>query len=174
MATHGARLAAGVCLFALFTGTSADAQYVVKSGISLERPTTETAPSIHDSPVGSQASFSVLARRTAGASAGWFLVAVIGAYVGYNVLSHDCNGCDDPGLDAILQGAVVGGAIGAGLGAAGPTLESGCSFGTRLGRGLLGSVTGTAIGFLVRPSESKVVAVPLLSISGAALAEWRC
>lgn len=174
MATRGPRLAAGVCFFVLLASTRADAQYAVKSGISLERPATETAPSIHGSRVGSQAIFSVLAKRTAGASAGWFLAAIVGGYVGYNVLSHDCNGCDDPGLDAIVHGAVVGGAIGAGLGAAAPIVSSPCSFGTRFGRSLLGSVTGTAVGLLVRPHESRLLAVPLLSIGGAALAEWRC
>jgi hypothetical protein len=164
----------GFCLLVLFASSRSDAQYAVKSGVSLERKATEPARSLSASRLSSQASFPVLARRTAAGGAGWFLGAVAGGYVGYHVLSHDCGGCDDPGIDAIIQGGFVGGAIGAGLGAAAPILSSKCSFATRFGRSLLGSAAGSAIGLLFRPSSSTLLAVPILSVSGAALAEWSC
>ena len=72
-----------------------------------------------------------------------------------------------------VHGALVGGAIGAGFGAAAPGLETECSFATRFGRSLLGSAAGASIGFLFR-GDSKLLAVPILSVTGASLAEWRC
>jgi hypothetical protein len=115
-----------------------------------------------------------LAGRAAIASLGWIAGAIAGGYVGYSIGSHDCNGCDDPGLDQFIHGALVGGAPVAALGAAAPDFDGPCSFETRIGRSLLGSIVGTAIGFLAHSSSSKLVAVPLLSIGGATLAEWRC
>lgn len=168
------KLALGVCLIVLLASTRADAQYVAKSGIRLERPTAEPATSMHKSLLGSQSRFWVLG-RAAGGTAGWFLGAIAGGYVGYHTLPHHNCGCDDPGLTETVYGAFVGGAIGAGWGAAAPILSSECSSGTRFGRSLLGSAAGTGIGLLaIRPSGTQLLAVPILSISGAVLAQGRC
>jgi hypothetical protein len=164
----------GFCLVALFASTRSDAQQVVKSGFSLERPATEAASLIYESRAGSQSRFWVLG-RTAGGTAGWFLGAIAGGYAGYHILPHHDCGCDDPGLTEFVYGAFAGGAFGAGWGAAAPVLSSECSSGTRVGRSLLGSAAGTAIGLLAfRPSGTQLVAVPLLSISGAVLAQRSC
>lgn len=115
-----------------------------------------------------------VALRTASGAMGWVAGAIAGGFVGYRVLPHSPCSCDDPGLTEALTGAVVFGAVGAALGAAAPLLESQCSFGTRVGRSLIGSVVGTGLGFLARPQSAQALAIPVLSISGASLAEWRC
>jgi hypothetical protein len=72
-------------------------------------------------------------------------------------------------------GAFAGGAFGAAWGAAAPILSSECSSEHAFGRSLLGSAAGTAIGLLAfRPSGTQLLAVPLLSISGAVLAQRSC
>jgi len=111
--------------------------------------------------------------RATFATLAWIPAAYIGGGIGYAILPHTPNG-DDPGLDQFIQGAVVGGTIGAAVGAAAPGLDTECSFGTRLARSLLGAAAGTGIGLLSRPYSTRLLAVPILSISGAALAEWRC
>jgi len=83
-------------------------------------------------------------------------------------------GCDDPGLKEALQGIVIGGAFGAGLGAAAPRLKSHCSFGNRFGLGLLGSAIGTGIGMIRFTDGSRIITVPLFSITRAAIAEAPC
>ena len=100
----------------------------------------------------------------------------VGATVGYQVLSHDCGGCDDPGLDAILYGALVGIPVGAALGAAAPRLGSVCSFGERTGRALLGAFAGGAVGLIagLATEGAAVVTIPVFSIAGALGSLGRC
>jgi hypothetical protein len=100
----------------------------------------------------------------------------VGATVGYQVLSHDCGGCDDPGLDAIIYGALVGIPVGAALGAAAPRLGSVCSFGERSGRALLGAVAGGAVGLLAGAATEGAVLItlPVFSLAGALGSLGRC
>ena len=83
-------------------------------------------------------------------------------------------GCDDPGLKQVLQGIVIGGAFGAGFGAAVPRMKSRCAFGNRFGLGLLGSAIGTGVGMIRFTDGSRIITVPLFSIIGAAIAESPC
>ena len=139
------------------------------------------APGIHEHPatsVGgaraeSTASAGVISARAFTALLGWAPGAYAGGYIAYNAFPRRPCGCDDPGLDQTLRGIVIGGAAGAGLGAALPGLESHCSFLQRFGLSLLGSAAGSGLAMTVR-GGGRLVAVPLLSISGAALAELGC
>jgi hypothetical protein len=101
---------------------------------------------------------------------------VVGGTVGYRVLSHDCGGCDDPGLDAFIYGTLVGVPVGAALGAAAPQLGSVCSFGERTGRALLGAVAGGAVGLVAGAMTEGAVLItfPVLSIGGALGSLGRC
>lgn len=124
----------------------------------------------------SQPSRSTVAIRLATAIGGTFVGFVVGGTVGYRVLSHDCGGCDDPGLDAIIYGALVGTPIGAALGAAAPQLGSVCSFNQRIGRTLLGAVAGGAVGFVAGAITEGAVLItfPVFSIGGALGSLGRC
>jgi hypothetical protein len=108
---------------------------------------------------------------------GTFVGFVVGATVGYRVLPHDCGGCDDPGLDAIIYGALVGIPVGAALGAAAPNLGSVCSFSQRVGRTLLGAGAGGAVGFLVGMVSTEgamLITFPTFSVAGALGSLGRC
>ncbi|MEO8193642.1 MAG: hypothetical protein ABI681_07310 [Gemmatimonadales bacterium] len=110
--------------------------------------------------------------------AGTLVGFVVGGFVGYRVLPHDCGGCDDPGLDAIVYGALVGTWVGAAAGVAMPGLGSVCSFNERVGRALLGAGAGGALGFLIGGgfgmSGTSLILVPLFSIGGAVGSIGRC
>lgn len=105
---------------------------------------------------------------------GWVLGAFAGAFVGYHVLPHRPCHCDDPGLNELLIGAVGGGVVGAGFGAAVPKFNSRCSAARRFGLGLVGAVIGTGIGMIPLTEGAQIITVPIFSATGAALAEWRC
>jgi hypothetical protein len=114
-----------------------------------------------------------LVTSVAGMAAGFF----VGGVVGYALLPHDCGGCDDPGLDAIIYGAFVGIPVGAALGAAAPNLGSVCSFSERIGRTLLGAGAGGAVGFLVGMVSTEgaiLITVPIFSVGGALGSLGRC
>jgi hypothetical protein len=111
-----------------------------------------------------------LAASVGGLVGGMFL----GGAAGYRVLPH-CNGCEDPGLDAMIYGAFVGGAIGAALGAAGPTLRSSCSFDERFARTIVGAGAGMAGAFLLGGrSGTSLIIVPVSSVAGALGSLGRC
>ena len=116
---------------------------------------------------------AVFVRRTLTGLLGWIGGAAVGGYIGAHVDPSPCN-CDDPGLRETLTGFVFGGAIGAGLGAGGPKLNSECSWAQRVGLGILGSAVGTGIGIVRLTDGSQAVTVPIFSIIGASLAEVRC
>ena len=104
---------------------------------------------------------------------GWIPGAFVGGWVASTLPRSPCS-CDDPGLKEAIAGAVVGGAFGAGLGAATPRLRSRCSFTHRFGLGLLGSAIGTGVGMISLTDGSRAVTVPVFSIIGAAIAEAPC
>ena len=170
------RIAPVLCLLTSLAVARVDAQYVATHRVGLRlaaaTTTTQTTPGVRLDP--QRNPLPSVALRTASGAVGWIAGAVAGGFVGYRVLPHSACSCDDPGLTEALTGAVVFGAVGAALGAAVPLLESQCSFGTRVARSLIGSVVGTGLGFLAQPQESRAVAIPILSITGASLAEWRC
>jgi hypothetical protein len=107
---------------------------------------------------------------TAGAVGGAFA----GGYIGYHVLSHDCGGCDDPGLAAVLIGALVGTATGAALGAAAPEVGSVCSFGERFSRTLAGAVVGSATLALAVRGGGILIAVPTGAVGGSLASLGHC
>ena len=110
------------------------------------------------------------------AAAGTFVGFFVGATVGYQVLSHDCGGCDDPGLDALIYGALVGMPVGAALGAAAPRLGSVCAFRERTGRALLGAFGGGAVGLVAgfATEGAGIITIPVFSIAGALGSLGRC
>jgi hypothetical protein len=114
-------------------------------------------------------------KRFLGATAGAVLGIIFGAYAGYNVLPHNC-GCDDPGLDEIVYGGLVGAAVGAAVGASAPDLHSACSFDARLGRSLIGSVGVAAASWFVAGGANggAIIAVPVGAIGGSLAGLGRC
>lgn len=112
-----------------------------------------------------------LATAFGGLAAGIF----VGGAAGYRVLPH-CNGCEDPGLDQMIYGAFVGGAIGAALGAAAPDLRSLCSFDERFARSLIGAGAGMAGAFFLGRglNETALLVVPASGVVGALGSLGRC
>jgi hypothetical protein len=111
-----------------------------------------------------------LAASVGGLVAGMF----VGGTAGYRMLPH-CDGCEDPGLDQMIYGAFVGGAIGAALGAAAPTLRSSCSFDERFARSIVGAGAGMAGAFLLGGrSGTSLIIVPVSSVAGALGSLGRC
>ena len=104
-----------------------------------------------------------------GSIAGLFAGALVGAGVGP---LEDC-GCDDPGLNEVVTGAVIGSALGAALLAAAPRGPAACGYGARFFRGLLGSALGVAVGLRAEGNTS-LVTVPLGALAGAALGAESC
>lgn len=96
-----------------------------------------------------------------------------GGYIGYHVLSHDCGGCDDPGLEAIILGAFAGMTVGAALGAAGPG-DSVCSFDRRFARSLAGAGIAAGGAFFVAGINGSIITVPAGAIGGSLAALGRC
>ena len=115
-----------------------------------------------------------LAIRSVTAALGWIPGAFIGGYIGYALRNHAPCSCDDPGLSETLLGITVGGAVGAGLGAAAPPLGSHCSFAQRFGLGLLGAAVGSGVGLIPIRHGSQPLTVPLFSSVGAGLAQRPC
>ena len=110
------------------------------------------------------------------ASLGGLVTGVfVGGAAGYRVLPH-CTGCEDPGLNQMVYGAFVGGAIGAALGAAVPDLRSSCSFDERFARSLIGAGAGAAGAFFLGRglSETALLVVPASSVAGALGSLGRC
>lgn len=160
------------CLLLLFSADIAGAQYAERSGVdpklAVSRATLQSAPS--DTTPGHGA----VAVRGLTGLLGFIPGAFIGGIVAVNALPHRPCGCDDPGLKEFLEGFVVGGTLGAAIGAAAPNLGSNCSFAHRFGRGLIGAALGTGVGMIPITEGSKAISVPILSVTGAALAEWPC
>ena len=99
---------------------------------------------------------------------------VAGGFLGYHLLPH-CNGCEDPGLDAIVYGSFVGAALGAAFGAARPNLRSVCQFKTRLQRTLIGAGAGAGGVFLLSGlNETSLFLVPVGAIGGSLAGLGRC
>ena len=95
-----------------------------------------------------------------------------GAAIGVGVANasgpHHC-GCDDPGLNEALTGIIIGGVVGAGIGAAIPTMGTECAAHGRFLRALGGSALGFAAGFLLPPFGPLI-----LSPVGSAIALADC
>jgi len=111
------------------------------------------------------------------ATGGALVGIVAGGTAGYQLIPHHDCGCDDPGLDELIWGAVVGSSIGAALGAAVPHLGSVCSFNERIKRTLIGGVAGGALGFaagIFSGSEAILFTVPAFSVGEALGSLGRC
>lgn len=166
------RFAATVSLASSLAISPAHSQYLASHRIGFAArvaPIAEPASRGGDS---AQRTSHPLPARAVFAGLGWIAGAFAGAYVWYHIRPHDCE-CDDPGLAQVFEGAFGGGLLGAALGAAAPDLDSQCSFGTRFGRSFFGSLGGSVVGLL--PNSGVILlSVPILSATGATLAEWRC
>ena len=106
---------------------------------------------------------------------GLALGMVAGGVIGYRILPH-CGGCEDPGLEQLVYGALAGGAIGAAFGASLPDLDSVCTFQQRVTRSLIGA-GGAAAGAVILSgglNEIHLLAVPAVSVAGALGALGRC
>lgn len=113
---------------------------------------------------------SRLAASVGGLAAGIF----VGGAAGYRILPH-CTGCEDPGLDQMVYGAFIGGAIGAALGAAAPNLHSSCAFDERLARSIVGAGAGMAGAFFIGGlSATSLIVVPVSSVAGALGSLGKC
>lgn len=101
-----------------------------------------------------------------------------GTYVGFLVADATLGPCecDDPGLDAVLYGFMLGGPAGAALGAAVPAIGGECSFATRFGRAIGGSMLGMAVGVMAGMATNGpgFLILPLSTSVGAALTQRRC
>jgi hypothetical protein len=127
-------------------------------------------------PVGPQTAAAETSRIPArlglglvGSIAGLFGGALVGGAVGP---LKDC-ACEDPGLEEMLTGAVVGAALGGALLAAVPKGPDICRYPTRLWRAALGSALGTGLGLIAKGNAS-LVTVPLGASVGAALGAESC
>jgi hypothetical protein len=171
--TYGVRFAAVVSLAASLASTPAQSQYVVNERAGIALPIAAIALSARArSDTIQTRSPHPLPMRAYIASLSWIAGAYIGGEFWYGIRPHDC-GCDDPGLVQFVEGAIGGGALGAALGAAAPDLGTPCSFKTRFGRSLLWSIVGSGVGLLAN-SGAILLTVPILSVTGATLAERRC
>lgn len=168
---NGVRFAAAVSLGVSLASTPAHSQYIAKHRIGIAARAAPIAVPASRGDTAQRITHPLPIRAFAG-GLGWIAGAFIGAYVLYHTQSHDC-GCDDPGLQQVVVGGFAGGLLGAALGAAAPDLDSRCSFGTRFGRGFFGSLAGSVVGLLPN-SGFILLAVPILSVTGATLAESRC
>src|SRR4051794_6243286 len=73
-------------------------------------------PAVPDS--GRTSDHQIGAIRLASSSGGFIWGAVLGGYVGYQILSKkECGNCESPQLNALVIGGSVGGALGAAFGA---------------------------------------------------------
>jgi hypothetical protein len=168
------RFALAVSLVSALASTPAHSQYLAKRRIGADlRVAAIAGPAIGGVDAAQNTTAQHLPERALTAGLGWASGALVGAYVWTQIRRHGCS-CDDPALKRLTEGGVWGGALGSALGAAAPEWSTPCSFKTRVARSLLGSLSGTAIGLLSPPGGSSVIAVPILSVGGATLAEWRC
>jgi hypothetical protein len=138
-------------------------------------PPTELGLRVSTAPdAGGNTPAARLLTAVSGALAG----IVVGGTAGYRLLPHHDCGCDDPGLDELVYGALVGSSIGAALGAAAPGLGSVCFFRERIGRTLLGAGAAGTFGFIVGGGLSKsgasLITVPIFSVGGALGSLGRC
>ena len=93
-----------------------------------------------------------------------------GALIGYILPG---GGGEDPGLAEMVTSAAIGAALGAAAFAAVPEGLSRCDYSDRFGRGLLGAALGVAVG-LLGSRDSRIVALPLGGVIGAALGAESC
>jgi hypothetical protein len=103
-----------------------------------------------------------LTGRTAVGVLGWAGVGAVSAYVAYNLLPS-CNACEDPGLENVLLGMLVGGTAGAAWFASELDYGDGCSDRSRF----VGSLAGSAAGTLLGIGLAVLVDHPLAVVAGA-------
>jgi hypothetical protein len=114
-----------------------------------------------------------VAGRSAFGALGWFGGAAVGGLLGLALVSDRHDGDDWEDLTGLVLGAAAGSIAGGGIGAAAPRYGSQCSFGKRVGNGLLGSLAGTLVAASLASATHADEAgwiVPVGSGVGAALA----
>lgn len=108
---------------------------------------------------------------------GTFIGGLAGGLAGYNVLPHTSNG-DDPGLNELVYGMLVGSSVGAAIGAAAPNLRSVCNFQSRLKRTIVGASVAGAAAYLVggglNRDGSVIIVVPVSAMGGSLASLGRC
>ena len=154
-----------VIAVALTSASQANAQRVAKIGVSQQ--SVRESRNSDSTRVPSNNDDGMVARFFASAilaTGGAFAAANVGASMG-----GPC-GCDDPGLEGALLGALVGNTFGAAIGASAPTFGSVCSFDQRLGRSLVGSIAGTAVGILATTTMHSAIgffSIPAFAAGGS-------
>ena len=145
----------------------ADAQRLTRVGVGASASATFDSRELNGLGVGG----SRLVASTGAMAVGF----VAGGFLGYRALPH-CGGCEDPGLEQMVYGAFVGGAIGAAIGAAAPDLRSACTFEERFSRSLVGSGVAAAGIFILSGGlhESQLLLIPAGSVAGALGSLGRC
>jgi hypothetical protein len=159
-----------VALGSVLLAQAAHAQRIdYRSRAGVSRP----APSI----AASQSDDNTTTIRLASSVGGLLAGVVAGGFAGYNLLPHTCE-CDDPGLDQLIYGAVVGGAVGAAFGAAYPSLGSVCTFEQRFKRSIVGAGAGALLALVATVGSSSgdaiIFVAPVASVGGALGALGRC
>jgi hypothetical protein len=130
-------------LLILLSPTAVHAQRVAPAGVVRAERASDT------NTVTRRADFR-FATRTLTAAVGGAAGALGGGLLGANVWPHDCNGCEDAGLEEFIVGFAIGAVTGAGIGAALPRFGNDrCTFTTRLWRALGGAAAGSVTGALL-------------------------
>jgi hypothetical protein len=157
----------------LFVSERADAQ----SDSVLTRALMDTASLLGRIPGDSSAAaaqkIEVGPVRLGSAAAGFVFGALLGGFSGHELRQERCNGsCQTRIGESLLDGAAIGGTLGAALGAAFLNLRSVCSFDRRILRTLAGATLGgsalyVAAGGREKRKGTSAFFVPLGAVGGA-------
>lgn len=127
-------------------------------------------PAIPDS--GRASDHQIGAIRLASSSGGFIWGAVLGGYVGHQLLANnECRNCASPHTNSLIIGASIGGSLGAAFGASFLNLSSVCSYKHRLLRSLVGAGIGGGSAFVLsgglEHEAHSAFFVPLGAVGGA-------
>lgn len=161
-----------VIAIGLASASQASAQRV--SGVGVSRQVTRESRTSDSTRAPLRNDASTVSRFVASAilaTGGAFVAATVGAG-----MEGPC-GCDDPGLEGAVLGALTGITLGSTIGAAAPTFRSVCSFEERFGRSFVGSLAGTAAGILAATtlhSGIGLLAIPAFAAGGSVASLGPC
>lgn len=127
-------------------------------------------PAVPDS--GRTSDHQIGAIRLASSSGGFIWGAVLGGYVGHQLLANkECGKCESPHTNSLIIGGSIGGSLGAAFGASFLNLSSVCSYKHRLLRSLIGAGIGGGAAFVLsgglEHESHSAFFVPLGAVGGA-------